>query len=199
MGAREELTSILRDAAEAAIAGGLPVLTYEGYADAAVIAGWRPPPRVITDPAGLGDVPDGSVILDALGVPRQLTGHLGRHGRRFVTTPAGAAARHRAPNSADGVNRSCTSTGEAGRLARHRTRPPAYLSCLFGPGRGWADHPPPSQPLTDARAVGTWLPAYPVRVNPPSARGASRVARRTPGRLMNWSFIDKCTVVSSSM
>ena len=34
MGAREELTSILRDAAEAAIAGGLPVLTYEGYADA---------------------------------------------------------------------------------------------------------------------------------------------------------------------
>jgi hypothetical protein len=52
------------------------VLTYEGYADAAVMAGWRPPPRVITDPAGLGDVPDGSVILDALGVPRQLTGHL---------------------------------------------------------------------------------------------------------------------------
>ena len=46
MGAREELTSILRDAAEAAIAGGLPVLTYEGYADAAVMAGWRPPPRV---------------------------------------------------------------------------------------------------------------------------------------------------------
>ncbi len=76
MGAREELTSILRDAAEAAIAGGLPVLTYEGYADAAVMAGWRPPPRVITDPAGLGDVPDGSVILDALGVPRQLTGSL---------------------------------------------------------------------------------------------------------------------------
>ena len=68
---------------------------------------------------------------------------LGRHGRRFVTTPAGAAARHRAPHSADGVNRSCTSTGESGRLARHRTRPPAYLSCLFGPGRGWADHPPP--------------------------------------------------------
>jgi len=44
MGAREELTSIMRDAAEAAIAGGLPVLTYEGYADAAVIAGWRPRP-----------------------------------------------------------------------------------------------------------------------------------------------------------
>ena len=42
MGAREELTSILQDAAEAAIADGHPVLTYEGYADAAVLAGWRP-------------------------------------------------------------------------------------------------------------------------------------------------------------
>jgi|GEM_PF-2781268 hypothetical protein len=76
MGAREELTSILRDAAEAAIAGGHPVLTYEGYADAAVRAGWRPPRRVITDPAELGGVPDGTVVLDALGVPRQLAGHL---------------------------------------------------------------------------------------------------------------------------
>ena len=76
MGAREELTSILRGAAEAAIAGGLPVLTYEGYADAAVMAGWRPPSRVITDPAELGEMPIGSVILDALGAPRQLTGHL---------------------------------------------------------------------------------------------------------------------------
>ncbi len=76
MSAREELTSILRDAAEQAIASGHPVLTYEGYADAVVLAGWRPPPRVITDPAGLGDVPDGTVMLDALGVPRQLAGHL---------------------------------------------------------------------------------------------------------------------------
>jgi hypothetical protein len=52
------------------------VLTYEGYADAAVNAGWRPPPRVVIDPAELGDVPDGTVILDALRVPRQLAGHL---------------------------------------------------------------------------------------------------------------------------
>jgi hypothetical protein len=56
------------------IAAGLPVLTYEGYADAAIAAGWRPPPRVITDPAELADLPDGTTILDALGVPRQLTG-----------------------------------------------------------------------------------------------------------------------------
>src|SRR4029079_18426011 len=86
MGAREELTSILRDAAEAAIAGGHPVLTYEGYADAAVRAGWRAPRRGVTDPAelgggtertgGTGGVPDGTVVLDARGVPRQLAGHL---------------------------------------------------------------------------------------------------------------------------
>jgi hypothetical protein len=76
MGAREELTSILRDAAEAAIAGGHPVLTYEGYADAAVVAGWRPPPREIIDPAELEALPGGTVVLDALGVPRQLAGHL---------------------------------------------------------------------------------------------------------------------------
>jgi hypothetical protein len=29
---------------------------------------------VITDPAELADMPDGTTILDALGVPRQLTG-----------------------------------------------------------------------------------------------------------------------------
>ena len=65
MGAREELTSILRDASEAAIAGGLPVLTYEGYAEAAVMAGWRPPPRAITDPA----------FCDPCGDPRQTGPH----------------------------------------------------------------------------------------------------------------------------
>ena len=75
MNARDELVAILRDAADAVIAAGLPVLTYEGYADAALASGWRPPPRVITDPAELADVPDGTTILDALGVPRQLTGN----------------------------------------------------------------------------------------------------------------------------
>ena len=74
MNARDELAAILRGAADAVIAAGLPVLTYEGYADAAIAAGWRPPPRVITDPAELADMPDGTTILDVLGVPRQLTG-----------------------------------------------------------------------------------------------------------------------------
>jgi len=40
------------------------------------------------------------------------------------------------------------------------------MSCLFSPGTGWDEHPPTAQPLTAARAVGTSLPAYPVRVNP---------------------------------
>lgn len=83
MSSRDELAGILREAADVVIAAGLPVLTYDGYADAAIAAGWRPPPRVITDPAELGDVPDGTTILDALGVPRQLTGN------RWVGTSAG--------------------------------------------------------------------------------------------------------------
>jgi hypothetical protein len=66
------LVSILRAAADEAIAAGPPVLTYEGYADAVIAAGWRPPPRVITDPAELDGLPDGTAIVDALGVPRQL-------------------------------------------------------------------------------------------------------------------------------
>ena len=84
MNARDELAAILREAADAVIAAGLPVLTYEGYADAALAAGWRPPPRVIVDPAGLGAAPDGTTILDALGVPRQLIGD------RWVGTSSGA-------------------------------------------------------------------------------------------------------------
>ena len=100
MGAREELTSILRVAAEAAIAGGHPVLTYEGYADAAVLAGWRPPPRVITDPAGWPSVPDGTVVLDAWVCPAVGRPSLGRHVGWFVAGPAGAVAGHRAPHSA---------------------------------------------------------------------------------------------------
>ena len=91
MGAQEELTSLLRDAAEAAIAGGLPVLTYEGYADAAVVAGWRPPPRLITDPAELGDLPDGAVILDALGASRQRAGSL------WVATAGGSSTPDQVP------------------------------------------------------------------------------------------------------
>ena len=63
---------ILREAANAAVAAGLPVLTYDGYADAAITAGWRPPATLITDPAELDDLPDRTVILDALGLPRQL-------------------------------------------------------------------------------------------------------------------------------
>ena len=44
MNARDELTAILREAADAVIAAGLPALTYEGYADAALASEWRPPP-----------------------------------------------------------------------------------------------------------------------------------------------------------
>lgn len=66
------------------IAAGLPVLTYEGYADAAIAARWRPPPLVITDPAELAELADGTVILDAFGVARQLTGD------RWVDTSSGA-------------------------------------------------------------------------------------------------------------
>src|SRR6478609_4496644 len=73
MSARDELAAILREAAEGAISSGLPVLTHEGYADAVVAAGWRSPPKVIIDPAELAELADGTVILDALGVPRQLT------------------------------------------------------------------------------------------------------------------------------
>ena len=72
MGSRDELALILRDAANAAVAAGLPVLTYDGYADAAITAGWRPAATLVTDPAELDGLPDQTVILDALGLPRQL-------------------------------------------------------------------------------------------------------------------------------
>ena len=39
MSARDELAAILREAADGVIAAGLPVLTYEGYADAALAPG----------------------------------------------------------------------------------------------------------------------------------------------------------------
>jgi hypothetical protein len=76
MDARSKLAAVLRGAADAAIAAGAPVLTHDGYAEAAVAAGWRPPPRAIIDPAELDNVPVGTVILDALGVCRQLRDNL---------------------------------------------------------------------------------------------------------------------------
>jgi len=72
MDARSELASILRGAADAAIAAGVPVLTHDGYAEAAIAAGWRPPSKIINDPAELDNLPDDTVILDALGVSWQL-------------------------------------------------------------------------------------------------------------------------------
>jgi hypothetical protein len=72
MNARDALASVLRDAADAAIDAGLPVLTYDGYADAVIAGGWRPPARVLIDPADLDGLPAGSVIVDALDVARQL-------------------------------------------------------------------------------------------------------------------------------
>jgi hypothetical protein len=86
MTARDELAALLRDAALTAIAG-LPVLTFEGYADAIIAAGWRPPPLVLTDPAELADVPAGSVVQDALGVLRQLI-----DGEWVATTTAAVAS-----------------------------------------------------------------------------------------------------------
>ncbi len=76
MDARSELASVLRGAADAAIAAGLPVLTHDGYAGAAIAAGWRPPPELITDPAELDNQPEGTAILDALGVSRPLHDNL---------------------------------------------------------------------------------------------------------------------------
>jgi hypothetical protein len=72
MDTRDTLASVLRDAADAAIEAGLPVLTYDGYADAVIAGGWRPPARVLTDPAELDGLSGGSVIVDALDVARQL-------------------------------------------------------------------------------------------------------------------------------
>jgi len=74
--ARSELASVLRDAADAAIAAGVPVLTHDGYAEAVIAAGWRPPPKVIIDPAELDNLPEDTTILDALGVCRQLHDNL---------------------------------------------------------------------------------------------------------------------------
>jgi hypothetical protein len=99
MSVRDELASVLREAAEAAIAAGLPVLTYEGYADAVIAAGWRPPPMVITDPAGLDEAPDGTAILDAVGDLRQLTGY------RWVGTWPGASQSTQVPLPATVLHR----------------------------------------------------------------------------------------------
>ncbi len=73
MTARDQLVEVLRGAADRAVEAGLPVLTFEGYADAVIAAGWRPPSRILTDPAELASVPDGSVLLDGRGVVRMLT------------------------------------------------------------------------------------------------------------------------------
>ena len=81
--ARDELAAILREAAEGAISSGLPVLTHEGYADAVVAAGWRFTAQGHHRPGRTCRTADGTVILDALGVPRQLTGN------RWVGTSSG--------------------------------------------------------------------------------------------------------------
>lgn len=73
MTARDQLASVLRDAAEHAVEAGLPVLTFEGYADAVIAAGWRPPATLLTDPAELTGISEGSVLLDGRGVVRLLT------------------------------------------------------------------------------------------------------------------------------
>ena len=91
MGAQDELAAILRDAADAAVGAGLPVLTFDGYAEAAVAAGWRPAPTLITDPAELDGLPAGTVILDALGQPRQQCDN------RWATTASAPAESQQVP------------------------------------------------------------------------------------------------------
>ena len=99
MDARDALASVLRDAADAAIDAGLPVLTYDGYADAVIAGGWRPPARVLIDPAELDDLPDGSVIVDALDVARQLVDNT------WQGTTSGALAAQQVPLPAALVHR----------------------------------------------------------------------------------------------
>ena len=100
MNARDEFAAILREAADAVIAAGLPVLTYEGYADAALASGWRPPRRVITDPAEFGRRArwhdDPGRVGRSAAVDRQ---RLDRHLIRWAATPAGAVAGRRAARS----------------------------------------------------------------------------------------------------
>ena len=106
MSAQKELPSTLRNAAEAAIAGGLPVLTYQGYADAAIMDGLRPPPRAIIDPAELR--PRRAERRDNWhrhpGCARCCAAIGGRpldwHGGWFVATSSGSAASHGATHSA---------------------------------------------------------------------------------------------------
>ena len=91
MDARSELASILRGAADAAVDAGLPVLTHEGYADAAIAAGWRPPSKTIVDPAELDNLSEGTAILDALGASRQL------HDNRWAGGVSGSLTAEQVP------------------------------------------------------------------------------------------------------
>ena len=60
------------------------------------LQGGGPRRRLITDPAELDDLPDRTVILDAMGRPMQLMRQpLGDSGIRTIGDPAGAVACHR--------------------------------------------------------------------------------------------------------
>ena len=59
--------------------------------DATVLAGWRPPPRVITDLADPAGVSDCTVVLDVLGVSGQRAGTSG-----WFIAAQGASAGHHA-------------------------------------------------------------------------------------------------------
>ncbi len=104
MDARDELAAILRDAADAAVDAGLPVLTFDGYAEAVVAAGWRSAPTLIIDPAELDDLPEGTVILDPMGLPMQLCDNRGsqrhphhRRPSRCHCLPPSCTFRHEIP------------------------------------------------------------------------------------------------------
>jgi hypothetical protein len=83
--------------------------TRKALSDATVLAGWRPPPRVITDLADPAGVSDCTVVLDVLGVSGQRAGTSGgllpRRELRPATTPPCPPA----------SNRDCRSPRPAGR------------------------------------------------------------------------------------
>lgn len=71
---RDALAAVLQVVTDMAAVAGRPVPSASQYADAVMEAGWRPPARMITDPAGLDVLPAGAVVRDALGVVRHRLG-----------------------------------------------------------------------------------------------------------------------------
>lgn len=88
---RDALAAVLQLATDTAAVAGRPVPTADQYADAVIEAGWRPPPPMITDPAGLDVLPAEAVIRDALGVLRH------RSDRRWSAPTGGSVPSEQVP------------------------------------------------------------------------------------------------------